>query len=389
MRVRRRLLSAGTAALRGSRLARDLGRVCARIGAGRLRILSPGEEAALAFLGATACEPGELPDPVAVVDVGGGSTEVAVGTPGEPPAWWASRPVGSRRLTDRALRSDPPSRDQLAAARNAAARRFVGVEPPAAELALAVGGGTTSLRRISGGRLDRRTIGELQERLCSAPSEDLARGARPRPAAGSAPARGAGGARGGLRAPARAAADRPRRSEGRPGAGALAGSRRASGGALERGDRSPPGSRGTCPEAAGRGRRREPGARPDPRQPQARVLPRVGQLRRRGAGLVVHGPGAVGAAGDVRPLLGARADRAQHRPAAAAAADPGRGRAGDGQRPRDERARRRGRRRRRRPAARRRNVDPPCRSRGLQPLPGQGGPRQAVGRAPTGSRGAS
>lgn len=169
------LLSAGTAALRGSRLARDLGRVCARIGAGRLRILSPGEEAALAFLGATACEPGEVPDPVAVVDVGGGSTEVAVGTPGEPPAWWASRPVGSRRLTDRALRSDPPSRDQLAAARNAAARRFVGVEPPAAELALAVGGGTTSLRRISGGRLDRRTIGELQERLCSAPSEDLAR----------------------------------------------------------------------------------------------------------------------------------------------------------------------------------------------------------------------
>ena len=167
------LLSAGTAALRGSRLARDLSRVCTRIGAGRLRILSPGEEAALAFLGATSCEPGDLPETVAVVDVGGGSTEVAVGTPGEPPSWWASRPVGSRRLTDRALRSDPPSRDQLAAARNAAARRFVGVEPPPTELALAVGGETTSLRRISGGRLDREAIVDLQERLRSAPSEVL------------------------------------------------------------------------------------------------------------------------------------------------------------------------------------------------------------------------
>ena len=78
--------------------------------------------------------------------------------------------MGSRRLTERALLSDPPTRDQLAAARNAAARRFVGVEPPATELALAVGGGATSLRRISGGSLDRTVIGELLERLRSAPS---------------------------------------------------------------------------------------------------------------------------------------------------------------------------------------------------------------------------
>ncbi len=167
------LVSAGTAALRGTRAARSLERACSRVGAGRLRILSPGEEAALAFLGATSCEPVALPASVAVVDVGGGSTEVAVGTPGQPPGWWASRPVGSHGLTERALRSDPPTRDQLAAARNAAARRFVGVEPPDCELALAVGGGATSLRRISGGTIDRSVIGELLERLGSAPSEEL------------------------------------------------------------------------------------------------------------------------------------------------------------------------------------------------------------------------
>ena len=88
------MLSAATAALRGPGAAQGLGRICARVGAGRLRILTPGEEAALTFLGATSCEPGELPDSVSVVDVGGGSTEVAVGTPGGPPAWWARRSRG-------------------------------------------------------------------------------------------------------------------------------------------------------------------------------------------------------------------------------------------------------------------------------------------------------
>jgi exopolyphosphatase/guanosine-5'-triphosphate,3'-diphosphate pyrophosphatase len=167
------LISAGTAGLRGTRAAKGLDRACARLGAGGLRILSPGEEAALAFLGATSCEPAELPESVAVVDVGGGSTEVAVGTPGQSPGWWASRPVGSQRLTERALRSDPPTRDQVAAARNAAARHFVGVEPPDCVLALAVGGGATSLQRISGGAIDRTVITELFERLGSAPSEEL------------------------------------------------------------------------------------------------------------------------------------------------------------------------------------------------------------------------
>ena len=168
------LLVAATAGLRGSRAARSLGRVCDRIGAGDLRILSGGEEAALAFLGATGCEPGEMPDVVAVVDVGGGSTEIAVGPSRGSPHWWASRPVGSRRLTERALHSDPPNRDQLAAARSAAARSFVGVEPPRCGLALAVGGGTSSLRRISGGALDRPRITELLELTSSAPSESLA-----------------------------------------------------------------------------------------------------------------------------------------------------------------------------------------------------------------------
>ncbi len=130
----------GTAALRRSPELRRLGRACERAGIGPLRVLGENEEAELAFLGATAGQPQELPQSVAVIDVGGGSTEIVAGAPGRHPDWWASRPVGSQNLTERALLSDPPSADQLAAARNAAARRLAGIETPPCEIALVAGG---------------------------------------------------------------------------------------------------------------------------------------------------------------------------------------------------------------------------------------------------------
>jgi exopolyphosphatase / guanosine-5'-triphosphate,3'-diphosphate pyrophosphatase len=163
----------GTASLRRRPDGRRLARACERAGAGELRILGEGEEAGLAFRGATACEPGELPDAVAVADVGGGSTELIVGAPGQGPEWWASRPIGSRSLTERALLSDPPSRDQLAAARNAAARRFAGVEPPPSSLALAVGGAAASLRQLCGDSLDRDRIAATLQRVVSGESAQV------------------------------------------------------------------------------------------------------------------------------------------------------------------------------------------------------------------------
>ena len=164
------VLVVGTAPLRRLPQARRLVLACERIGVGRLRILSESEEASLAFLGATGTAPAALPQSVCVVDVGGGSTELVVGSPGSEPSWWASRPVGSRNLTERALLSDPPHADQLAAARNAVARRLARVEPPAADLALTVGGGSTSLRLLSGGTLDRPSIERLLAEVTGADS---------------------------------------------------------------------------------------------------------------------------------------------------------------------------------------------------------------------------
>ena len=164
----------GTASLRGSPEARRLDRAARSAGAGGLRILSEGEEARLAFAGAIAAEAGTMPERVAVIDVGGGSTEIAIGDPSTGVEWWASRPVGSRRLTERALRADPPERGQLAAAGNEVRRRFGAIHPPRCDLALAVGGGTASLRRICGGQLDRDGVVAALERVSAAPAAEVA-----------------------------------------------------------------------------------------------------------------------------------------------------------------------------------------------------------------------
>ncbi len=164
----------GTAALRALPAVRTLERACERAGGG-LEILSERREAELAFLGATfGLE--EAGEPVAVVDVGGGSTEVAVGLPGEAPDWWASRPIGSRKLTDRALLDDPPSAEQIGAARASAARRLANVEPPPSERTLAVGGGAASLRRLCGPTLDRDRIAAAISTLCAGRAAEIAEG---------------------------------------------------------------------------------------------------------------------------------------------------------------------------------------------------------------------
>lgn len=96
----------------------------------------PGQrEAALSFLGASSGFPGE---DVAVVDIGGGSTEVVAGRAGAEPAMARSFDVGCRRMTERFLASDPPTAAERAAARAWAHDEMV---PYFADLRAAVGVG--------------------------------------------------------------------------------------------------------------------------------------------------------------------------------------------------------------------------------------------------------
>jgi exopolyphosphatase/guanosine-5'-triphosphate,3'-diphosphate pyrophosphatase len=105
------------------------------------RVLRGEEEGALAFRGGTswlaggpdgpgspAAVPGApgagpgapgarpaAPDPLVLVDIGGGSTEFAIGSAGEPPAFVRSLDVGVVRLTERFFHADPPPAAEVAA----------------------------------------------------------------------------------------------------------------------------------------------------------------------------------------------------------------------------------------------------------------------------------
>jgi exopolyphosphatase/guanosine-5'-triphosphate,3'-diphosphate pyrophosphatase len=72
------------------------------------------EEAYLSFRGATGVLAASLPGPFLVVDLGGGSTELVLGTI-EPQAA-LSMDVGCVRMTERHLHDDPPTPEQLLAA---------------------------------------------------------------------------------------------------------------------------------------------------------------------------------------------------------------------------------------------------------------------------------
>ena len=86
--------------------------VHARLGV-RPEVLTGAEEAALAFDGAVRNLATPPAEPVLVIDIGGGSTELILGA--STPEVAHSMDIGSVRLHERHLASDPPTADQVAA----------------------------------------------------------------------------------------------------------------------------------------------------------------------------------------------------------------------------------------------------------------------------------
>jgi exopolyphosphatase/guanosine-5'-triphosphate,3'-diphosphate pyrophosphatase len=148
------------------------------------RTLSGDEEARLTFLGATATrDPGD-PTPRAVIDIGGGSTELVIGAGGRV-EFHVSMQAGVVRHTERHLASDPPRPEEL----EALAADVRGVLEDAvpngvrdrARSAIAVGGTATSAATIElgveagdrdaaeGHQLSQDRLSELLSRLSSMP----------------------------------------------------------------------------------------------------------------------------------------------------------------------------------------------------------------------------
>ncbi len=138
-----------------------------------LRVLTGEQEARYAFAGATATVEGLTPTAtVAVVDVGGGSTELVVGTLRDGPSWTISVPIGSGRLPPC---DDPPCPDDLERLHALAQDAFTGVRPPGVPvLALAVGGSATSVARLVGPSLSPRTLDIALEALCAGTVTEIA-----------------------------------------------------------------------------------------------------------------------------------------------------------------------------------------------------------------------
>jgi exopolyphosphatase/guanosine-5'-triphosphate,3'-diphosphate pyrophosphatase len=138
-------------------------------------VLSDEDEARLAFLGATRTLDRPADGEVAVVDVGGGSSEIAYGTLAQGVRWSASFRVGSGALADAYLVSDPPSARELQSVRDHVGGVFDGIELSSPDLAIAVGGSATSLRRLVGAMLEHETLERGIRLLATTTLDEVAR----------------------------------------------------------------------------------------------------------------------------------------------------------------------------------------------------------------------
>jgi len=112
-------------------------------------VVSGADEAALAFDGAIRNLWHPPAEPVLVVDIGGGSTELILGSAG--PEASDSMDIGSVRLDERHLHGDPPTAGQVAACRADIDAHLdaCAVDPASAETVVGVAGTVTQLAAVA------------------------------------------------------------------------------------------------------------------------------------------------------------------------------------------------------------------------------------------------
>jgi exopolyphosphatase/guanosine-5'-triphosphate,3'-diphosphate pyrophosphatase len=148
-----RIAIVGTSAMRDARGGEELRRSIRTIFGVDARILSGDEEARIGFAGGL--DGLDLPTnkEVAMFDIGGGSTEVVLGRQAAPEpklSYVESFDVGSVRLTERHIRSDPPSAVDLGAICKSASAAFARVPPlTAGTTPVGVAGTVTTLAAVA------------------------------------------------------------------------------------------------------------------------------------------------------------------------------------------------------------------------------------------------
>jgi exopolyphosphatase / guanosine-5'-triphosphate,3'-diphosphate pyrophosphatase len=169
-----RVFGIGTSALRDAQNADEFVEQFAKAAGAPLEILSGEEEAASSFEGALCglkAAGRQVPTPLTVVDVGGGSTEFATRVHESEDPRVASLQVGAVRITESFLKGDPPNATDIERSRQAIRAAFqdlpADVRPSGA--VVAVGGTATTAGRMLQ-LLDERS----EQGVCDIPAADLA-----------------------------------------------------------------------------------------------------------------------------------------------------------------------------------------------------------------------
>jgi exopolyphosphatase/guanosine-5'-triphosphate,3'-diphosphate pyrophosphatase len=147
-----------------------------------VEIISGELEAQLSFASAYMDFGSEAAGPLLVIDIGGGSTEFIYGNSAGRVEFRHSFDVGSVRLTERLIRSDPPSPEERERVMSLLRQTFSALPPPppAAQL-VGVAGTVTTLYAVEnridpydatcvhGGTLTRAQLEQLVDKLCTLP----------------------------------------------------------------------------------------------------------------------------------------------------------------------------------------------------------------------------
>jgi exopolyphosphatase/guanosine-5'-triphosphate,3'-diphosphate pyrophosphatase len=164
-----------TAAIResknGAQVAKEIGE-CAGL---PVEILSEQAEGRLAFVGATKTLGHPVEGDVGVVDVGGGSSEIIIGTVAGGVDDVRSFKIGSGALAEEFLTNDPPSASEVRALRDCIDDFFADVSIQQPDQAVAVGGSATSLRTLVGAVLEYETLERAVRVLTSDPIAEVAK----------------------------------------------------------------------------------------------------------------------------------------------------------------------------------------------------------------------
>jgi len=164
-----------TAAIREAKNTEEVIAEITRVSGMPVDVLSEKDEGRLAFLGATKALGHPVEGEIAVVDVGGGSSEIIFGSVDEGVRDVLSFKIGSGALADDFLANDPPSAAEVRSLRDAIGDFFDGVEVDQPSQAVAVGGSATSLRTLVGAVLEYETLERAVRVLATDPIIEVAK----------------------------------------------------------------------------------------------------------------------------------------------------------------------------------------------------------------------